>query len=154
GGGVSTVNLTSLGINSQTDGVLLVNQGANAIKYALSKANTDGTWTLYVHDPAVDGAVYTQNPVDFVFIPKTNVSVVSGKFQGDGTILMYSGSTPAWSVTNIDTGEWELVVPGYSPTNGVLIVSPEGGNGANADNIVSCQPNANGLDWIIQSRDL
>ncbi len=152
GGGVSTVNLTNLGINSQTDGVLLVSAGANNNNYALSKANTDGTWTIYAHDNGTDGAVYEQTPVAFVFIPKTNMSVISGRINGDGTIDAYSGASPRFTVSNPASGICQLTIPGYNPSSGVLVISAEGGNGGNADNILSYE--AKGNSWYIQTRDL
>jgi hypothetical protein len=39
---------------------------------------------------------------------------------------MYSGNTPQFTVTSNSVGTYELKVPGYSPTNGVLIISAEG----------------------------
>ncbi len=152
GGGLSTVNLTNLGINSQTDGVLLVTAGANNNEYASSKPNADGTWTVYVKDNGTNGTVTTQGPVAFAFVPKSNTSVISGKFQGDGTILMYNGVTPRFSVVNTTNGTWKLTIPGYSSFKGVLVISAEGGGAFSADNILSAQPS--GSDWIIQSRDL
>ena len=152
GNGTSIVNLKSLGIDSRTNGVLLVNHGKNEENYALSQVNTNGTWTIFIKDVASDGANYEQDPVAFVFIPKTNTSVISGRFQGDGTRLLYSGISPAFNVTNIGTGTWRLTIPGHSPTTGVLIISAEGGMSLNQDNIVSYQPDGDG--WLIQSRDL
>ncbi|MEO5803823.1 MAG: Ig-like domain-containing protein [Verrucomicrobiota bacterium] len=152
GDGTSTVNLTNRGINSQTDGVLLVTHGKNEDNYALSSINTNGTWTVYVKDNGSDTDATEQDPVAFVFIPKTNTTVVSGRFRGDGTRLMYSGATPSFNVTNTDAGTWRLTIPGFSPAKGVLIISAEGGASQNQDNIVSYEPDGDG--WIIQSRDL
>ena len=152
GDGTSTVNLTGLGIDSRTDGVLLVSGGNNDDDYALSGANTNGTWTIYSKDNGTNGAVFEQDPVAFVFVPKSNMAVISGKFQGDGTILMYSGTTPRFSITNTGTGAWQLSIPGYTPKNGVLLISPENADSTSQDNVVSSQPSGN--NWIIQSRDL
>jgi hypothetical protein len=49
-------------------------------------------------------------------------------------------------------GQYYLEIDGYVPSDGVLIVSPEGGVSNNADNIVTYQAAGNG--WIIESRDL
>ena len=152
GSGTSTVNLTSLGVNSQTDGVLLVCGAANNNDFAASKANADGTWTIYLKDNGATGSTNTQGPVAFAFVPKTNVTVVSGKFDGNGNILMYNGTSPRFSVTNTSQGIWKLTIPGYSPSKGVLVISAEGGTGFNVDNVVSFQ--ASGNDWLIQTRDL
>lgn len=153
GGGTNIVNLTSFGVDARTDGVLLVTHGKNEDNYALSQVNSNnGTWTVYVKDNGTDAGSYEQDPVAFVYIPKTNTTVISGRFRGDGTRLIYSGATPAYTVTNTATGTWRLTIPGHSPDGGVLIISAEGGLSQNQDNIVSYQPDGDG--WIIQSRDL
>ena len=153
GGGVSTVNLTNLGIDSRTSGVLLVTHGKNEANYATSQVNSNnGTWTVYVKDSGANQAANEQDPVGFVFIAKTNTSVVSGRFRGDGARLVFSGATPQYNVANTGTGTWRLTIPGHSPDSGVLIISAEGGLGQNQDNIVSYQPDGDG--WLIQSRDL
>ena len=146
------LNLTNLGINSTTDGTLLVTHGENEDNYALSKVNPDGTWTVYIKDNGVDSAAYEQDPVAFVFIPKINTTVVSGRFRGDGAAIMFSGVSPAFTVTNSAVGTWRLTISGHSPASGVLVISPEGGFSQNQDNIVSYEPDGDG--WIIQSRDV
>jgi hypothetical protein len=153
GGGRFVLDLRSLGYNSTTSGVVLVCHGKNEANYALSFANpTNGTWSIFVKDNASNGGGCEQDPVAFVFVPRTNTMVVSGKFSGDGTPLIYNGSTPAFTVTNINAGTWRLAIPGQSPACGVLIVSAEGGQSQNQDNIVSYEPDGDG--WIIQSRDV
>lgn len=153
GGGRFTVNLTNLDIDARTDGVLLVNHGKNEDNYAMSCANaTNGTWQVFVKDNGTDAGSYEQDPVAFVYIPKTNTAVVSGKFRGDGTRLIFSGAIPSYAVTNVGTGIWRLTIPGQNPDSGVLIISAEGGASQNVDNIVSYE--ADGDGWLIQSRDL
>lgn len=153
GGGKFVVDLRPFGIDSRTDGVLLVNHGKNEDNYALSQANsTNGTWSVFVKDNGSDGSSYEQDPVAFVYVPRTNKSVISGKFLGTGAPIIYSGDSPQFSVANIGTGTWRLTIPGQNPNSGVLILSPEGGGAQNLDNIVSYQPDGDG--WIIQSRDL
>lgn len=153
GGGRFTVNLTNLGIDARTDGVLLVSHGKNEDNYALSQANpTNGTWQVFVKDNGSDGSAYEQDPVAFVFVPRTNRAVISGKFRADGVPLIFSGDQPKFSVTSVSAGIWRLTIPGQSPNSGVLIISPEGGASQNRDNIVSYEPDGDG--WAIQSRDL
>ena len=152
GSGRSTVDLRSLGIDSTKDGVLLVTHGKNEGNFCLSQVNTNGTWSVFVKDNFGNGTSYEQDPVAFVFVPRTNTTVVSGRFQGDGALLLNSGTTPAFAVANTAVGKWRLTIPGYTPTNGVLIVSAEGGLAANNDNVVSYQ--ADGDSWIIESRDI
>lgn len=162
--GRSRVDLRNLGIYSTSDtvtntGVLLVNHGKNEGNFALSVANADGTWEIYVKDNfgnANNPNALEQDPAAFVFVPTTNTTVVSGKFGLDATgtnavILVHSGGAPMFSVTNFATGRYRLTIPGGSPTAGVLITSAEGGKTINFDNVVSYE--ADGNSWIIESRD-
>jgi hypothetical protein len=153
--GKSVVDLRSLGVDSRTHGVLLVNHAKDENNFALSQVNTnDGTWNVFVRDNAQPTyANYEQDPVAFVFIPRTNTALISGRFNGDSSIASFSGDSPRFTVTNIGTGEWELKIPGHTPGGGVLIISAEGGDNQNGDNIVSYQANASSDGWVIQSRD-
>jgi hypothetical protein len=157
--GRSRVDLRSLGIGSTNAGVLLVNHAKNEGNFALSVANPDGTWEVYVKDNfgnANNPNALEQDPAAFVFIPKSNTNVVSGKFGLDATgtnavILMYSGAIPRFAVTNLDGGRYRLTIPGATPASGVLITSCEGGFPSNFDNIISYE--ADGDGWIIEHRD-
>ncbi|MDB6112981.1 MAG: hypothetical protein JWR69_4731 [Pedosphaera sp.] len=149
--GRSLVDLREFGYSS-SNGVLIVNHAKNEGNFALSQTNTDGTWSLYVKDNNGNGTSYEQDPVAFVFVPRTNTTVISGRFLADASLLMYSGDSPRFAVSNIETGRWRLTIPGYTPATGVLIVSPEGGLSLNNDNVVSYQPDGDG--WIIESRDI
>lgn len=154
--GRSTLDLTTLGIDSRTNGVLLVSGAKNeSANFALSHVNpTNGTWDLYIKDVGNNTTnTFEQDHIAFVFIPKTNTSVISGRFLGDTTIDMYSGNSPQFTVTNLAVGRYELKIPGRSATNGILIISAEGGGHTNIDNFVSYQPNAANDGWEIQTRD-
>ncbi|HOC57362.1 MAG TPA: Ig-like domain-containing protein [Verrucomicrobiota bacterium] len=153
--GKSVVDLRSLGVDSRTDGVLLVNHAKDENNFALSQVNAnDGTWNVFLRDNAQYYYTnYEQDPVAFVFIPKTNTTLISGRFNSDGSLAAFSGDTPQFTVTNLSTGQWELKIPGQLPAGGVLIISAEGGGYQNGDNIVSYQANAAGDGWVIQSRD-
>lgn len=157
--GRSRVDLRTLGFNSLTDGVLLVNHAKNEGNFALSVANPDGTWELYVKDnfgTTANAFALEQDPVAFVFIPKTNTTVVSGKFGLDATgtnavVLIHSGTNDSFAITNLAEGRYRLTIPGASPASGVLITSCEGGFTNNFDNVISYE--ADGDGWIIESRD-
>jgi len=155
GSGRGTVNLTGLGIDARTDGVLLVMGAKNEDNYALSSVNpTNGTWHLFSKDNGTDTTSLEQDPFAFVYIPKSDTNVICGRFQGNGTILIHSGMTPSFTISSNGIGEWELKIPGHQPRFGVLLVSPEGGFAGNQDNIVTYEVNSAGDGWIIQSRDL
>ena len=155
GGGRAIVNLTNIGVDSRTDGVLLVVGAKNEDNYALANVNTnDGSWQLVSKDNGTDTTATEHDPFAFVFIPKTNTLVVSGRFLGDATIDMFSGNSPEFTVANIEPGRYELKLTTHSPRFGVLLISPEGGFTQNRDNIVTFQMNDARDGWIIESRDL
>lgn len=148
--GQSTVDLSSLGINSQTDGVLLVNHGKNENNFAMSRANADGTWTIFTKGHNSDGSSYEQDPVAFVYVPLSNTTVIAGKFNGGANNIALQNAP--FDVANPSAGNYRLTIPGHSPSTGVLVISAEGGAGNNVDNPVSFVANGNG--WDIQTRDL
>ncbi|HQB16260.1 MAG TPA: Ig-like domain-containing protein [Verrucomicrobiota bacterium] len=153
--GRSVVDLRSFGVDARQDGVLLVTHGKDEGNFALSQVNpVNGTWNVFVRDNAqATYSKYEQDPVAFVFIPKTNAALISGRFNGDGSIDLFSGVSPRFSVTNIGTGRWLLRMRGYTPAEGVLIISAEGGGSLNGDNVVSYEITPDGEAWEIQSRD-
>ncbi len=153
-GGEFALDLTSYGINSQTDGILLVNGGKEEPNFALSEAQPDGTWKLFVHDVSTGTASnYEQDPIAFVYIPRTDTSVISGKVDGDGNIMMYSGTSPQFTASEVGAGRYKLQMNNYAATNGVLIISAEGGGTYNLDNVVSYEISQDGQSFEIQSRD-
>lgn len=147
GDGQYTLSLP--GIDSVSDGILLVNGGQNDDNYALSRANVDGTWTIFNHDLSVNAGGYEPDPVAFAFVPLGLDNVVSGRVAGDASVILGSG---AFTAESVGTGILRLSIPGHSPETGVLLVSPEGGESLNLDNIVTYEPT--GSDWLVQTRDL
>ena len=155
GGGRGIVDLRNKGIDSRTDGILLVVGAKDENNFALSQVDaTNGTWNLFLHDQSTGTAGnLEQDPIAFVFIPKYATNLVSGRVNGDSSFDAYSGDSPQFSVTQTATGTYLLQVNGGGPTKGILIVSCEGGGTYNLDNIVNCQPSDDGTGWVIQSRD-
>ena len=147
--GDGTYRLEVRGIHSQTDGILLVSAGSNRNNLAQSRANADGSWTLFVHDNGVDGGIYEEDTVSFAFIPKGLADGVIGKVNGLGQSVLSSGD---YSVTHESAGTYRLTIAGHAPDSGVLMVSPEGGSGVNVDNFVTYEADLN--SWLIQVRDL
>lgn len=154
GGGVSTVNLTSLGASS-ANGILLVSSAKNEDNYALSQANADGTFTVWSHDNGVDKGTYEQDPVAFVYLPVSAVGtkqlVAIGRVNSNATTDIAGGN---FTLTKGGTGQWYLTIPGQNNTTGVLLISPEGGGVNTLDNVVSYQWDAANNRWVIESRDL
>lgn len=154
GSGVSTVNLTSLGASS-ANGVLLVSHAKNEDNYALSRANADGSFTVWIHDNGVNSGTYEQDPVAFVYIPTSGVGsnqlVAMGRVNGDASTDLSGGT---FTMTKGGTGQWYLSIPGQNNTSGVLIISPEGGGTNTSDNVVSYEWDVVNNRWVIESRDL
>ena len=152
GNGTSTVDLRDLNARSD-EGILLVNHTRNEANFALSQANEDGTFTIFNHDLTVTGAAYEQDPVGFVYLPLAEVGnkglVALGRIEGNAATAIGDGS---YTLAKAGTGTWHLQIPGHSPATGVLLVSPEGGDVNNVDNILSSR--WDGTRWIIESRDL
>jgi len=143
-----TYTLAIPGVHSRRDGVLLVCGGRNEDNFALSKANANGSWTVCCHDNGYNGWTHERDPVAFAFVPTGMNDVVVGKFDAEGDVILGSG----FEVVHTGTGTFELRIPRHLPDTGVLIVSPEGYESHNVDNIVTYE-GSNGV-WTIQTRDL
>ena len=154
--GVSTLDLTSLNGSSQ-DGILLVNGAKNENNYALSRANPDGTFTIFCQNAVVIGTnIFESDPVSFVYLPSAHSSdqiAALGRISGDGTKLLDAGD---FTVTSGNNGTWRLDIAAHNNLTGTLVISPEGGGGGNfnTDNIWAYQWDPVAGDWIIESRDL
>ena len=137
------------------NGILLVTGAKNEDNYALSRANADGTFSLFCHDNGVNGTSYENDGVAFAYLPEsavgTNRLAAIGRVNGDASTDVAAGS---FTVTKGGTGQWHLQISGHTHATGTLIVSPEGGAANNIDNIVSSEWDAANNRWIIESRDL
>ena len=152
--GTYTLDLTGQSGSSAT-GILLVAGGKDENNTALSRANTDGTFSIFCHDLGTNGSAYENDPVAFVYLPTsaagTNGLAAMGRVNSDSSTDISAGS---FSLSKGSTGMWYLTIPGHNNTTGVLLVSGEGGATNNADNIVSYEWDAANTRWVIQSRDL
>jgi autotransporter-associated beta strand protein len=162
GGGQFTLNIAGFNLGSYTapalpsqNGILLVNHAKNEANFALSRANANGTFNLFVKDNGANGTGYEQDPVAFVYLPTTAVGtrnlVAMGRVNGDASTDIAGGS---FTVTKGPTGTWYLTITGQTNETGTLIISAEGGGSNNVDNIVSYEWDGVNNRWIIESRDL
>ncbi|MEM9478777.1 MAG: right-handed parallel beta-helix repeat-containing protein [Verrucomicrobiota bacterium] len=158
GNGIFDLDLVTEG-GSSNDGILLVNGGKNEDNFALSEANSDGTFTLYVHDNGVKGAVYEQDSIAFAYIPQSAAGLTPIVAMGRVTSGPASGAVPTeiaggnFTVNKLAVGRWVLTVPGHSPDTGTLLLSAEGGEANNVDNFVSSEYQGSN-QWIIESRTI
>ena len=143
------------------NGILLVSGAKNEANYALSRANSDGTFSIFCHDNNANQDTYENDPVALAYIPFDHSSaeiVAMGRISGvaENTAISTGASSTAGSfnLTKASTGRWYLEVDGYNHNNATLIVSPEGGDTFNIDNILSAEWSTRDQHWEIQSRDL
>jgi VCBS repeat-containing protein len=147
----NTYTVTIDGVNSAEDGVLLVTGGENKAQYAAARALSDGSgWVIGVHNNAADGWAYENEDFGFTYLPKGDTKSTFGRVLSDGSTPVANGD---FTLTKLGTGEYKLIVAGHTPADGALVLSAEGLDGANMDNVVSYAPSADGLGWIIQTRD-
>ncbi|WOO42832.1 right-handed parallel beta-helix repeat-containing protein [Rubellicoccus peritrichatus] len=157
--GTFTVDLTDHLVNgkaaSSNNGILLVNSGENEDNFALSRANANGTFTIFSHDNGDQGAAYEADSIAFVYIPQSMVGsqrlVAMGRIKSGTGFDVIGGSL---SITHLGVGRWALSITGHSPETGTLLISAEGGDNWNVDNAVSYEWDADENHWEIQSRDL
>lgn len=151
--GVYELNLA--GINSQTDGILLVSGGKNEDNYALSRANADGTWTISVRDNGADGAGTEADGLAFVYVPTS--SAVTGNTPGVHAMGRLNGNLSRdvtagnYAMVRTGTGLYRLYAPGISPEQATLLLSVENA-GPGADNLWFYEPGTHG--WNLEYRDL
>lgn len=151
GGGQTTIDLRQFGADA-SNGILLVNHAKNEDNFALSQPNADGTFTVFVKDNGSDAASYEQDPMAFVFVSVDDDNVAAlGRITYGLTAEVTKGD---YSITNIAVGRYLLTIAGQDNDSGTLIVSAEGGQSWNRDNIVNYEWDATLGGWVIESRDL
>jgi len=158
GGG--RANLFLPGVDARVDGIVLVNGGKNEDNFALSRPSADGTsFQLAIKDNGSNGSGLEQDPVAFVYIPKNTQGLVLGRVSGGGNPTTSAGggsgailSQGDFTIQTLGVGRYQLDIAGQTSTSGVLLISPEGMDNLNVDNIVTYQ--ASGTGWEIQTRDL
>ena len=143
------------------NGILLVSGAKNEANFALSRANANGTFTIFCHDNNTNTNTYENDPVAFVYIPFDHSStqiIAMGRIAGIAqNAVLTSGAantSGTFTLTKGSTGRWYLEIDGYNHNNATLLLSPEGGESFNIDNIVSAEWDRTQQRWEIQTRDL
>jgi len=140
---------------SSATGILLATGGKNEDNYAMSRANADGTFTVFSHDNGANGASFEQDYVGFVYIAANDPSTVAmGRIINEGTAVEGT-SSGNYSITKGTAGIWYLSIPGHSESTGTLMISPSGDVAGNTiDNTLTYQWDPANSRWEIQTRDL
>jgi len=133
-----TMTVSLPGVNSRTDGVLIVQEGSNGDNYALSTPNADGTaWDIEIRDDGTTASNLAADRVNYVYLPYESQNLVAGWVDEDGTLLS-STDTSGFSLTK-DTGTpgtYLLTIPGKSSATGTLLLTATGANGS-VDNVLA-----------------
>lgn len=148
--------LTSFGVQATSqNGVLLAVGAKNEDNFALSRANADGTFSLFTKDNGADGASHENDPVGFVYLPAVqalaDAGIAAGRILADASTIVGIGN---FAVSAISNGQYLLQIAGQSDATGTLLISPEGGQSVNQDNYVSYEFDFLLGGWVVQSRDL
>ena len=92
------LDLTISGVNSESDGVLLVNSEGNAARFAAVKPKAGGAgWdvdvkTVGLLEPGVTGTPAAPvGAVNYVFLPYETENLVAGRVNADGSIINSTG---------------------------------------------------------------
>ncbi|GHC62952.1 LamG-like jellyroll fold domain-containing protein [Roseibacillus persicicus] len=165
GGGVSRVDLTSLGDFSSSEGVLLVNAAANLGDFALSQDRSDGGFDVFVMDPRDNAGVYTRRPISFVYLPINAVGTRNlealGRVEGGGTSEVQGGHYTVSKSGSGASAVWQLEIYQdaaktikHTFETGTLLLSNEGGGINNIDNQVSAAWHQASESWLITTYDV
>ncbi|MCA9297828.1 MAG: hypothetical protein KDA28_02110, partial [Phycisphaerales bacterium] len=153
--GIYDLDLADVGGHSSS-GVLLVCGGKNEDNYALSRANADGTFTIFCKDNGSNGASYENDPVAFVYLPFTTEGLVAGRLtERSGATPIVLAGTSGFTASPEGPGRILIRIDGVeSDHQGVLLVSPEGGVSRNADNVVVASWDDALAGYLVETLDI
>lgn len=140
------------------NGVLLAVNGGNSNEFVTTRANPDGSFSLFNFDDAGATAnTLNQNPVAFSYIPLGDSATAAvGRVDAEGDTLIGSGSFSVTKLTMLDSesvdGTYLLEIADQSLDTGTLLVTPES-DGSTASSQFLMQEYREDLGgWVIQSR--
>ena len=137
------------GVDALSDGLVFANHGKNEGNYAMAGPSSDGShFAIKVHDDGVNGGSFEQDPVAFAYIPYDTAGVAMGRVSHEGGLYNKAGD---FTIRREGVGTFRLSIPGQTPTTGALLVTGDAFDSTN-DNLATYQ--ADGSDWILQTRDL
>jgi len=153
--GVYQLDLRGFGATGD-NGVLIVAGGKNEDNFGLSKNLGDGRYELYCKDNGSDGATLENDPVAFVYLPYTTEGLVAGRVaERDGAQPELLSGVGGFGLSSLGPGAVLVQIDGVgTPEAGVLLVSAEGGDPRNTDNIVVAQWTDALQGFIVETRDI
>ncbi|MBN1910568.1 MAG: PEP-CTERM sorting domain-containing protein [Pirellulales bacterium] len=140
-------------VDSLDDGMLFAVGAANGYNFASTAPLADGSgWQVAVRDDtATSFSALEDAPWSFVYIDYDTPGLVGGRIV-NGAVADGVG---LFSVTQTDTGVYRIDLDGYTPEDGILLLSvadmETSGITAPADNIISYE--ADGDYFLVNTRD-
>jgi len=153
--GIYTLDLAPNGFNAD-DGVLLVNHAKNEDNFALSRAEPDGTFTIYCKDNGNDAGGFENDPVAFVFLPFETPGLVAGRVaENSGAAPSVLDGTGGFEVFTLGVGRVGIRILGVRDAHaGALLVSPQGGETNNQDNFLIAEWSDTLDAYIVETIDI
>jgi len=153
--GVYRLDLRSFGADGG-NGVLIAAGGKNEDNYALTRNLGDGRYEVFCKDNGSNGAGLENDPVVFVYLPYAIDGLVAGRIaEMDGAAPGVLSGSGGFTVSAAGPGVVLLRIAGVTdPASGVLLVSPEGGEDRNADNVIVADWSAPLGAFVVESLDI
>lgn len=151
-GTTAMTDVTLSGVDSLTDGVLIVNTAGNDDNFATAAPRGDGSgWDITVLDDSTTPEGGASNAVNYIFLPFDADNLIAGRVNEDGS-LAASTDTNDFTLTHTVEGEYLLTIPGKTPEDGMLLLTSTG-EGDSADNTLAYEPAGSsfkilGLDMV------
>ncbi len=143
------------GIDSRSDGMLFAIGGNNGHNFISTAPRADGSaWDIAIRDNTADDFVTFESAKwSFVYVDYDAPGLVGGRIAADGSLSDLAGS---FLLTHPSTGAYQITIPGYTPDDGVLLLTVAGMETvgiitAPANNIISYE--AYGNDFLVNVRD-
>ncbi|MCC6491615.1 MAG: hypothetical protein IT424_01190 [Pirellulales bacterium] len=154
-GMVGHADIAVSGVNSLTDGVLMVTPNGNDDNFATVEPKADGSgWDVNHYDNGTgqEGPTGTNtDSINWIYLPYSTENLVAGRVNADGT-LVNSTDTSKFTLSKTAAGEYTLTVNGRNSSQGMLLLNATGPNGS-LDNAMVYEAAGNsfkiiGLDMI------
>lgn len=145
-GGALTVTLS--GVNTLNSGVLVAQVWGNNDDFAVATPAADGSnWTVHTYDNNTSQS--TTQTLNWIYLPYSATNLVAGRVSAEGT-LQASTNPADFTLTKQGYGQYLLTIPGKTPADGTLLLTPEQTGGAE-DNLLVYE--AQGNSFLITGVD-
>jgi hypothetical protein len=140
------LNVALSGVNSLNDGILVAQAHGNVDHYAVATPAIDGSnWNIKTFN---NETTATANAINWLYLPYSAENLVAGRVAADGTVQSSTGPGE-FTLTRQGDGAYLLSIAGKTPSDGSLLLTPEG-TGTDDNSLVF---EASGNNWLITGVD-